>query len=149
MRNHNGVGEARCLRLLGVAAIACGGLFACSAQPPQETMDKNQAVKDFIEVRELEQTDKLRSHRSKGWDEITNRYIIYRGHRQDYLVAFSQPCWQLSDTSWIIADERSDPNYIRAKFETLRGCRIAEIYPLTSAEVAELENIGEPPGSRN
>lgn len=112
-------------------------------------MDKNQAVRDFIEVRELEQADKLRSHRSKGWHEITNRYIIYRGYRQDYLVAFSQPCWQLNDNSWIIADERSDPNYIRAKFETLRGCRIAEIYPLTPAEAIELENIGEPPGSRN
>ena len=38
---------------------------------------------------------------------------------------------------------------MRAKFDTIRGCRIAAIYALDEAEAAELKNIGEAPGSRN
>jgi hypothetical protein len=124
-------------------------LAGCAGTPSQEMADKNLAVRDFVELRQLEELPKLRSQYSKGWDEITRTYIIYKTRRANYLVEFARPCWQLADTSRIIADERFEPNVIRAKYETLRGCRIAAIYALDEAEVAELQNIGEPPGSRN
>ena len=133
--------------LFGVmTAIAIAG---CAGQPSQETIDKNQAVRDFVELRELESLSRIRSDSSDGWQQITLTYIIYRTRRAQYLFEFVRPCRELTDYTRIVADERHEVNVIRAKFDTLRGCRIAAIYALTPAEVAELENIGEPPGSRN
>ena len=48
-----------------------------------------------------------------------------------------------------MVDRRNDANTLRARFDTIRGCRIHRIFALNEGEVAELENIGEAPGSRN
>ena len=53
------------------------------------------------------------------------------------------------DNTRITPDKRWDSNKIRARFDTIRGCRIGSVYALTEAELAELESIGEAPGSRN
>lgn len=131
--------------LLVVAALTAG----CAGQPAGEVADKNQAIRDFIEVRGLESVPKIRTENYDGWDAITSTYLIYKTRRGDYLTEFSRPCWELHDNSRITADIRYDPNEIRARFDTLRGCRIAAFYTLTEAEVAELENIGDPPGSQD
>lgn len=127
------------------AALA---LSACAARPSQELADKNLSVRDFIELRQLESLPKIRTDGNSGWETITTSFVIYRTRRAEYLFEFARPCWELEDNSRIVADERGDANEIRARFETLRGCRIAAIYALTEAEAAELANIGEPPGSR-
>lgn len=122
---------------------------ACAGQSSQETVDKNLAVRDFIELRELESLAKIRTAHSDGWDLITSTYLIYKTRRAEYLFEFARPCRDLYNNTRIIADERAERNVIRARFETLRGCRIAAIYALKPEEVAELQRIGEPPGSRN
>ena len=66
-----------------------------------------------------------------------------------YLVEFARRCYELRDNTRIVPDQRWDASKIRARFDTIRGCRVAKIYALTEAEIAELENIGEAPGSRN
>ncbi len=124
-------------------------LAACAGQPSEEIADKNLAVRDFIELRQLESLPKIRSDRSDGWQTITPTFLIYRTRREDYLFEFARPCWEIMDNSRIYADERYDSNTIRARFETLRGCRIAAIFALTEAEAAELEHIGDPPGATN
>ena len=131
--------------------LAAAGLLlaACAGQPSAEIADKNLAVRDFIEVRGLEPLPKIRSDRSDGWQTITPTFLIYRTRREDYLFEFVRPCWEIMDNSRIYPDERADANSIRARFETLRGCRIAAIYALTEAESAELEHIGDPPGATN
>lgn len=134
------------MRLIIIVSIGMA-LGACAGRPSQQTLDKNLAVRDLIDLRQLESLDKIRSDDSDGWEQITNRFIIYRTRRGDYLFEFTRPCWELDDNTRIVADERFDANVIQARFETLRGCRIAAIYALDDAEVAELQNIGEPPGS--
>ncbi len=124
-------------------------LAACAGQPSEEIADKNLAVRDFIDLRQLESLPKIRSDRGDGWQTITPTFLIYRTRREDYLFEFVRPCWEIMDNSRIYADERYDTNTIRARFETLRGCRIAAIYALTEAEAAELEHIGDPPGATN
>jgi hypothetical protein len=136
------------IRLIVVLTIGVA-VGACAGQPSQETIDKNLAVEDFIELRQLESLDKIRSDDGAGWKQITPTYIIYKTRRADYLFEFTRPCRELDDNTRIIADERFEANVIRARFETLRGCRIASIYALDEAEAAELGNIGDPPGSRN
>ncbi len=134
--------------LLIVASL----LIACAAQDEQEaksTQDEVQAVRDFIEVRDLEELDKMPSTSSDSWHAIGDRFLIYKGRRDSYLVEFNRRCYELEDDTRIVADKRWDSHNIRSRFDTIRGCRTHQIYGLTEDEVAELENIGEAPGSRN
>jgi (p)ppGpp synthase/HD superfamily hydrolase len=136
------------------AVVMAATLFlaACASQDEKEeasTQDTGQAVRDFIELRELEELDALRSGTNDNWRQLDDTFIIYSGRRDTYLVEFSRRCHELTDNTRIVPDKRWDSNKVRARFETIRGCRIAKIYGLTEAEVAELENLGEAPGSRN
>jgi len=127
-------------------------LAACAAQDEKQelsTQDEVQAVRDFIDVRELAELDKMPTSGSDSWKAIGERFLIYEGRRAKYLVEFNRRCHELTDNTRIVADKRWDSNNIRSRFDTIRGCRIHQIYALTEAEVAELENIGEAPGSRN
>lgn len=127
-------------------------LAGCAGQDEQSdpsTQDTAQAVRDFIELRELEEVDWMRSGSSDGWTQIDETFILYTARKKVYLVEFSRACWELRDNTRITPDRRWDANVIRSRFDTIRGCRIHRIYTLTEAEVAELENIGEAPGSRN
>ena len=132
--------------------IAATLLIACAAQDEQEAksrQDEVQAVRDFIEVRGLEKLDKMPSTNSDSWHTIGNRFLIYQGRRASYLVEFSRRCYEIHDDTRIVADKRWDSHNIRSRVDTIRGCRIHQIYGLTEGEAAELENIGEAPGSRN
>ena len=80
---------------------------------------------------------------------IGDQFVIYKGRRDEYLVEFARRCHELYDNSRITPDKRWDSNVVRARFDTIRGCRITAIYALDEAEVVELKNIGEAPGSRN
>lgn len=132
--------------LLGFMLVA-----GCAAQDEKDpsTQDIGQAVRDFIELRELEELDSLRSGNSDGWTVINETFILYSGRRDTYLVEFARRCWELRDNTRITPDKRWDANVVRARFDTIRGCRIDKIYAVTEAEIAELKNIGEAPGSRN
>ena len=137
-----------------IAAVIAAAFFlaACASQDEQaeeSTQDVNQAVRDFVELRELEELDALKSGTNDSWQQLDDRFIIYSGRRETYLVEFGRRCYELNDNTRITPDKRWDANRVRARFDTLRGCRIAKIYGLDEAEVAELENIGEAPGSRN
>ena len=117
-------------------------------RPSQEAI-QNQAVRDFIEVRGLESLDKIRSTERDGWNTLSESFVIYKTRRSRFLMEFARPCKEIRDNRQITPDYRANTRTIQAKFDTLRGCRIARIYALTSAEAEELSNIGETPGSRN
>jgi len=136
--------------------IAAMLLAACAGQDSKEEsageasqQNAAQAVRDFIEVRNLAELDKMPTSSRDGWRSIEDEFLIYRGRKATYLVDFGRHCYDLDDNNRIVPDQRWDSNNIRARFDTIRGCRIHKIYALTEAEAAELENIGEAPGSRN
>ena len=135
-----------------IFVIALALLSGCASQDEKEhmsTQDMTQAVRDFIEVRDLEELDVMKSGTNDSWRAVGDTFVIYSGRREEYLVEFARRCHELRDNTRITPDKRWDSNQIRAKFDTIRGCRIAHVYALDEAEVAELENIGEAPGSRN
>ena len=123
-------------------------LSACAAQEESITQDTEQAVRDFIAVRQLAETDKMRTTNNDHWEEIDQNFIIYSARRDVFLVEFARRCHELDEYP-VVPDVRGSGNTVRARFDTIRGCRIARIFPLTEDEVAELTNIGESPGSRN
>lgn len=128
--------------LLLVAALAVMG---CATARPE--IDK-EAVDDFVSVRGLEELDKIRTDQSAGFYELSEYDVIYQARREEYLFRFARRCWELNERR-VTPDERRDGNTIRARFDTLRGCRIDKIYALTETEAEELRQLGEAPGSRN
>ena len=130
------------------SALLVALLSACVAQQGVNTKDEEQAIRDFIAVRNLGDVDKLRSTNNDHWDELDANFIIYETRREVFLIEFVRACHELSEQE-IVADKRWDRNTIRARFDTIRGCRIAKIFPLTEGEHAELKALGESPGSRN
>ena len=114
-------------------------LAACASTP--ETPPELQAVRDYVEVGELEQVDRIRTYGSDGWSPLTNYYAIYNGRDGWYLLEFTRICRELTDNTRITPDRRYDHNMIRRGMDTLRGCRIDRMYPLTEAQKQELEAL--------
>lgn len=134
--------------LLVVTAV----IAACAGQDSKEPSEADkavQAVRDLIEVRGLEEVDKMPSSNRDSWESIDNWFLIYETRRESFLVEFDRRCWELDDNTRIVPDERWNSNVVRARFDTIRGCRIGKLYALDEDDVAELQNIGEAPGSRN
>lgn len=127
-------------------------LAACAGQDTerqQATDEAVQAVQDFIAVRGLQEVAKMPSANSDSWESIENHFLIYEGRRDTFLIEFSRPCHELDDNTRIVADQRREAGTVRARFDTLRGCRIHKLYALTADEAEELRNLGEAPGERN
>ena len=123
-------------------------LSACASQEEVTTKDIEQAVRDFIAVRQLAEVDKMTTTNDDHWDEIDTTFLIYETRRETFLLEFTRACHELHETP-VVPDRRWSTTSISARFDTLRGCRIDKLFPLTEDEVAELKAIGESPGSRN
>ena len=50
------------------------------------------------------------------------------------------------DNTSITADRRYDHNVMRRGIDTLRGCRIDRMYPLTDAQAEEIKALAENAG---
>jgi hypothetical protein len=129
---------------LGAAMIAA---TACSSAPPARV--DTQAVRDYVEVGELEDAEYVRTYGRDTWSYLSDYFVIYRGRNKEYLVEFKRACRELQDDRTIAADHRHDPRRMRANEDTVRGCRIGKIYPLTRAQAIELRNLGDSPGEGN
>ena len=131
-----------------IALFAVALLTACAAQERATTQDTEQAVRDYIDVRELAEVDQMRTSNRDHWQKIDQNFIIYEARREFYLLEFVHRCPEL-DQYPVVPDVRKSGNTVRARFDTVRGCHIAKLFPLTEGDVAELKAIGESPGSRN
>lgn len=120
-----------------IASLAL--LAACAGTP--EIPSEVQAVRDYVEVGELEQTDRIRTHGSDEWSPLTDYYVMYKGRDGWYLLEFTRICRELTDNTRITADRRYDHNVMRRGIDTLRGCRIDRMYPLTEAQRQELDAL--------
>lgn len=121
--------------------VACAG----TAETPSDV----QAVRDYVEVGELEDTDRIRTHGSDAWMPLTAYYAIYSGRDGRFLLEFSRICRELTDNTRITPDRRYDHNVMRRGIDTLRGCRIDRMYPLTDAQAQELEALVRTAGGGN
>lgn len=121
------------LVLLPALITACAG----TVEIPADT----QAVRDYVEVGELQEVDRIRSHVNDGWSAVTDYYVLYRSRDRQFLLEFSRICYALTDSTRVTPDYRYDNNAIRSRFDTLRGCRIDKMYELTEAQALEIEAL--------
>ena len=122
-------------------------LTACVGTP--EVPPELEAVRDYVEVGELEETDRIRTHGSDQWSPLTNYYALYGARDGWYLMEFTRVCRELTDNTRVTPDFRYDHNVLRSRIDTLRGCRIDRIYPLTEAQKQELEALVRSYGGGN
>jgi hypothetical protein len=137
---------------LAPALFVATGLVACASQqdkPQNSTQDVSQAVRDFVEVRELETRGSVKVFPGDSMKKISNEFILYKGRQENYIMEFVRYCDELDDYRVITPDRRWDLNALRARVDTIRGCRIAKIWGLSEAELTELKNIGDVPGEHS
>lgn len=128
--------------MTGLLALAA----ACSTSsyvPPS-----NDAVRDYIVANELVEQDGIRTFGQEGLVRVNDRFIIFKGRRQDYLLEFRRECRERHEPV-VVADLRHDHRNLRPRFDTLGGCTIETIYAINKGESIELKALGEAPGDRN
>ena len=61
---------------------------------------------------------------------------------------FQRDCWELrrNDFTPEMVDVRDNQNVLRARFDTIRGCRIGKMYEITAEQRVELTALGDAPG---
>jgi hypothetical protein len=120
---------------------------ACAGTP--ETPADVQAVRDYVEVAELEQADRIRTHGSDEWSPATHYFALYKSRDGWYLLEFTRNCRELTDNTRVTPDRRYDHNVIRRGIDTLRGCRIDKMYPLSEAQAQEIGALVQATDSGN
>lgn len=119
-------------------------LLGCAAQPGPDATD---AVADFIAVSELEERDTVRAPGNFHYTYLTDYYVILRTRKAQYLVKFRRRCHALNEFH-VPPDIRSDGSTLRSRFDTIRGCRIDQMFAIDEVQAEELEHIGRVPGER-
>ena len=129
--------------LILTAALSIAGCSS-TTQMPQEI----EAVRDYIAAAELEEVTEIRLREQLHYTYVNDRYVSIDTRRGDYLVEFLRNCWELRENQITaeMVDIRRDNNYLRARFDTIRGCRISTIYEITEGQREELKALGDAPG---
>lgn len=123
-----------------VMLLAFGG---CASEPIYN-VPADQTVADFVTVNQLQQVDSLRKNNRDSWRYLTDRYVIYRG-TDEFLLEFRRSCAEIRDNRYIPTDYIHDHRNLRAGSDTIRGCIVERIYPITEAQRDELHSLGESP----
>ena len=124
--------------VLPTLLVACAG----TSEVPADT----QAIRDYVEVGELAESDQVRTYGSDRWTPLTEHFVLYSGRSGQVLLEFSRACHEMFDNTKITPDRRYDHNVMRRRFDTLRGCRIDGMYPLTDAQAEEIRALAENAG---
>ena len=119
-------------------------LGAC-ASAPLTRIPANELVADYVATTELDEVNLIRKGNSDSWTYLNDRYVVYRG-RKDFLIEFRNNCADIDDNSWIPVDFIHDHRNLRAGTDTIRGCIVEKIYPISNDQRIELRNLNEPPG---
>jgi len=121
---------------------------------------QEQAVRDFIAVGELEERYKIRTGKQDRLSAINDKFTIYQARRGVFLVEFRRRCHELTRSGVSFFDQhtgmlssqvdvRRDHNNLRAGQDTIRGCRIHQIYALAEGQEQELKELAAALEDRN
>ncbi len=126
-------------------------LFGCSSTGGMSAEEKNEAYRQYVSEKNIENVDKITSFRFHGWQSLTNDFLIISSTpRKKYLLEMSGYCVDLKFAHALIIN-RSTGSTLHAKFDSIStlenremNCRIKSIYPITkeqSKEISALDDI--------
>ena len=118
---------------------------ACSTLQDEQEIE---ATRDFVAANQLQQVDEIRLYQQLNYRVINDYFVTVETRRGDYLVEFRTRCRALTQREFApyMVDVRRDPNRIRARFDTIRGCIIGAIYEVSEEQREELRQLGDAPG---
>jgi len=114
-----------------------GLLSGCAAQSGSTA---NDAVSDFIEVAELEALDVVRFRDQFSTRPLADRYALVQARGDYYLVVFRRRCHELYGSRFQ-PDIRYDGKKLRAGIDTIRGCRIDQLFSVDQGQAEELKLV--------
>ena len=132
----------KCLILLATALIAS----CAQTETKQESsaISKEKSFEDYIEVSELKEVGSARTSDQAQYRVVSAEHVIIDDGRT-FTLAKLQRCKKFGGGN-ATHDARHDANTIRARFDTIRGCRIEALYALDLAQAEELILLGMAPG---
>ena len=130
--------------LLSFAVVGCGGTVERNG-PGMET----EAVRDFVATSELSEVSRMRMREQIKYKYINDYYVVVPQRHEVHLIEFTGRCPELRKRQWDagMVDHRTNSRNLYSDRDTIRGCVIGSIYPLTPAQVAELQVLGDAPGN--
>ncbi len=131
-------------KLLIIPALLIIATCSSTTQRPQEI----EAVRDYVVAAELEEVAEIRMRGQLSYTYVNDRFVTIDTRRGDYLLEFIRDCWELrrNDFTPEMVDVRDNPNVLRSRFDTIRGCRIGKMYEITAEQREELTALGDAPG---
>jgi KaiC/GvpD/RAD55 family RecA-like ATPase len=110
--------------------------------------EEGEAVVDYIYANELKEVDQFRYFQQFTYTYVSDQYVTIPTNAGDYLIEFATECPELRRDRFTpdMADVRDDNRTLRARFDTIRGCRIGKIYEISAEQRAELSDLGDAPG---
>lgn len=145
MRTDNTGHQTATMTRKGLCIIIASALLVGCSTPKRPV--PNPAVEDFIIANQLESLDRIRTRDRDSWIALNNRFVLYKSRRQSYLFEFRRECKALTNIYDKAPDLRMDQGTLRARVDTIRGCMISHIYPITTDQRLELKTLGDAPGS--
>ena len=122
-------------------------LGACASDPVY-TVPAHQTVDDYVATSQLAEVEVIRKGDRDSWQYVNDRYVIYRGRPDTFLVEFKHNCNRLTDNSIVPVDVIHDHRNLRAT-DTIRGCIVDKMYMITNDQRIELRHLGQTPGENN
>jgi hypothetical protein len=131
-------------KILILPALLAVAACSSTTQRPQEI----EAVRDYVAAAELEEITEIRMREQLSYTYVNDRFVTIDTRRGDYLVELNRDCWELRSNDFTpeMVDVRDNQNVLRARFDTIRGCRIGKMYEISEAQREELTALGDAPG---
>ena len=106
------------------------------------------AARTGTRLHRLQEVASFRISEQLNYRVVNAFFVTVDTRRGDYLLEFNTSCRALTrrDFTPEMVDIRRDPNRIRARFDTIRGCMIGKIYPISNEQREELRELGDAPG---
>ncbi len=120
-------------------ALSVTLVSGCATQPESTADD---ALSDFVVVSELEPQDAMRFRRQFNTRPLAGHYALLESQGDYYLVQFRQRCHELYENTFP-ADIRRDRNVLRTGIDTIRGCRIDQIFSIDASQAEELKLLAK------
>jgi len=134
------------MNLPKVPIIVVGLALGACASDPIYVVPAQETIDDYVVASQLQDVDLIRKTNRDSWQYVNDRYIIYRGRPNDYLIEFKHSCENLDDNGRLPpVDLIHDHRNLRAT-DTIRGCIVEKIYAISSSQRRELRQLGKPAG---
>jgi len=125
-------------------------ISACSAKNTLSFKEKNEQYQQYIETNQLESLKKINAFRLKGWQSLTDDYLILsKSVKNKYLVKISGFCPDLNHAFGLKLNQSMD-SVLSTKFDSISTlkdpdlkCYIKAIYQIDKAQSKELSAIGK------